>query len=256
MCRSTFAITHLEPLVIEERPPSEEPPTGFAPGTVAQVVDTDLVIRTAPGVGADSVILPGLLDPPALLYVMDGPVVADGLEWYEVIPSGIDYLPTGYPASGWVAAGSREGAPWIGAAQLDCPAPQDLLSVVSLSDAATLACYGAETLTLEGTWKGCSPAVLGGAGTPDLFFAQSCEITPDGLARDVIPNPGALEVVHEGDVALENDQVGMTVRVTGHFDDPLASECTYRTEPVPADLGILQCRAMFIATSAEAVPGT
>jgi hypothetical protein len=254
-CQSTFVITNLEPLDVDEPSatgaPAPGPSTGLLPHAVAQVIDTDLVIRTAPGVGPGSEMYPVLLDPPTLLYITDGPVSADGYDWYEVMPSGVDYLPTGYPLSGWVAAGGKDGAPWIGTAEIDCPSAADLLALVGLSDAATIACYGSDTLILEGVFDGCHPGSPEGPGAPSWLWSQRCVVIPAGLHTDVLPNPGTLAVRFEAHLGLREDQVGQTVRVTGHFDHTAARECTYQDEiAADSEYAVLPCRAQFVADSA------
>jgi hypothetical protein len=53
---------------------------------VLVVVTTDLVVRSEPGTHDGSRILPTRLNGPTLLYVVDGPVQADGYDWYLVQP--------------------------------------------------------------------------------------------------------------------------------------------------------------------------
>jgi hypothetical protein len=128
-CRSRFVITSLELLDLSEVPDPKD--AAFQAHGIAQVATTDLVVRSAPGVGADSEIHDWQLDARTLLYVFDGPVIADGYDWYQVMPSNVDYLPSPYGV-GWVATTSKEGEPWIGPAHPDCPAPT-LESVAALS---------------------------------------------------------------------------------------------------------------------------
>jgi hypothetical protein len=255
-CRSTFVVTRLEPLdqgAAETPAPSA---SAFAIDDIAQVVTTDLVVRTGPGIGPSSEIHPTALDAPALVYVIGGPVSADGYEWYEVIPANLDYLPTGYPGSGWVAARSREGEPWIGAVDVACPDPSSLLDVVSLSELGTIACLGSETVTLEGTFAGCMDTL---DGTPIIFaqgwpFGTLCMVTPDGLRSDVLLNPGELIVRSDGSVALSDADIGSRVRVTGHFDDAAARSCSFAGDaPVPPRFPVVLCRAQFVGTDLAAI---
>lgn len=252
-CRSTFVVTHLEPLEPPSQGAAETPApstSAFAIDDIAQVITTNLVVRTAPGIDPSSEIHPTVLDAPALVYVIGGPVSADDYEWYEVIPANLDYLPTVYPASGWVAAGSREGEPWIGGVDLACPDPSSLLDVVSLSELGTIACFGSETLTLEGTFAGCrdtaSEGIIFAQGWP---FGTLCTVTPDGLEPAVLPNPGDLIVHSDGGAALSDADIGSRLRVTGHFDDAAARSCSFAGDaPVPPRFPVVFCRAQFVGT--------
>jgi anti-sigma factor RsiW len=85
-------------------PPSTE---GFAAGSILEVVTSDLRVRTAPTVdNAISAKLEPLLDQGTQLRVIEGPVTADGYDWYHVQAIGL-------PHDGWVAAADHDGAPWI-----------------------------------------------------------------------------------------------------------------------------------------------
>jgi putative zinc finger protein len=92
--------------------PSESPtPTArlgdLAAGTVVDVVVTALRVRTAPTIdNSKSAKLDPLIGVGAQLEVLDGPVTADGYDWYLV-------QALGSPHRGWVAAADHDGEPWI-----------------------------------------------------------------------------------------------------------------------------------------------
>jgi hypothetical protein len=92
--------------------PSESPtPTArlgdLAAGTVVDVVVTALRVRTAPTIdNGKSAKLDPLIGVGAQLEVLDGPVAADGYDWYLV-------QALGSPHRGWVAAADHDGQPWI-----------------------------------------------------------------------------------------------------------------------------------------------
>jgi hypothetical protein len=87
--------------------PVATPSDAFAADTMVQVVVTDLRVRTAPTVdNTKSAKLDPLLGLGTKLRVIEGPVVADGYDWYLV--QAIDL-----PHRGWVAAADHDGAPWI-----------------------------------------------------------------------------------------------------------------------------------------------
>lgn len=84
-------------------------------GSVADVVVPDLRVRTAPTTdNSKSVKLDPLLGLGVRLQILDGPVTADGYDWYLV--QAIDL-----PHRGWVAASDHDGTPWI-EAHRDAPA--------------------------------------------------------------------------------------------------------------------------------------
>ena len=64
------------------------------------------MLRSAPGTGADSAILPGRLWPGTRFAILEGPVEASDYRWYRVQVGEL---------TGWAAAGSNEGVPWMAA---------------------------------------------------------------------------------------------------------------------------------------------
>ena len=99
--------------------PSATPkPGAFPAGSVVEVVVTGLRVRTAPTVDdAVSAKLEPLLGPGTQLQVIDGPVTADGYDWYLI-------QAIGFPHRGWVAVADHDGAPWVeDQAALSSPAP-------------------------------------------------------------------------------------------------------------------------------------
>jgi hypothetical protein len=84
--------------------PSGSPSAEGRPVTGQVVATEPLVLRSAPGTGADSTILPGRLWPGMRFAVREGPVEASDYRWYRVLVGELN---------GWAAAGSREGEPWL-----------------------------------------------------------------------------------------------------------------------------------------------
>ncbi len=85
-------------------------PRGLVRDAMAEVVvDGGVRVRSLPTVDAMSIKYEPLLSRGESLFVVDGPVTADGYDWYLVQAlQGIDRGPFG-----WVAAASREGETWI-----------------------------------------------------------------------------------------------------------------------------------------------
>ena len=70
-----------------------------------------LRVRTQPNVGDESIKRDPLLGPGTEVNIIDGPVAGSGYWWYEVL------LRPGIlrddVTEGWIAAGDRDGTPWI-----------------------------------------------------------------------------------------------------------------------------------------------
>ena len=192
-------------------------------------------------------------------YIADwGPVEADGLTWYPVRPFTADTLPD-VPAPiqdaeeefGWVAA-ADDNQPLIELVDPRCTDAEPTLEVLqSLEPWERLACYGNETLTIEGTF-GC-----GGCG--GLFpgtFEPEWLAAPGGfdlLSVDPQGRIGPFVVYFPPDV--ERLSGGEIVRLTGHFDDPAATECVVAPGDPPAGIdertAVLYCRERFVLEAVE-----
>lgn len=214
------------------------PPAGLGPDDVAQVVTTDLVVRSAPGTGDDSAIYQPLLTEPTLLYIVAGPVAASGYQWYLAQPFG---LPGPLPQPGWVAAAGRDGEAWIAPASVEC-GDQTTKGVIALPPEARLACYGDSPLTLEGRFGGCDLAI-GVRVSPVWLNARVCHLLPVPFSGGQV----AMRSPREIDIPTDT-----TVIVEGHFDDPAAQTCIYddpgEGPAPPAELVVFQCRTEFVAT--------
>ena len=104
-----------------------------------------LRVRSQPTVAESSAKLEPLLPAGVRLFVIEESVAADGYAWYHVLP-----VDPGYP-SGWVAAASRDGEPWIEAAPSECPSlPIEPLEMDSLGVYGGLACFGDNEIQLMG----------------------------------------------------------------------------------------------------------
>lgn len=211
---------------------------------IAEVVTTDLVVRSLPGTGPESQIYSPSLSAPTLLYVIDGPVAADGYDWYRVVPFEAFHSDQGIPSPGmgWVAAASKDGEAWIGPWTGSCPEPT-ADGLMYRPGFLALACFGDQELTLEGTFGECHDSSF---GTPS-WLAGYCVLVPFDYVGQLLPGfgfhlpPGTAE-----------PSAGQAVRVTGHYDHPAALTCEERpqgaNEPLPPEVVVLQCRASFVAT--------
>jgi hypothetical protein len=109
------------------------------------------------------------------------------------------------------------------------------------------ACYGDRTLTLDGTFDGCSlrdPITY----APDSMDHAACRLLPDPYEP---PDHGPLIVWFADAPSLER---GQRVRIEGHFNDPAAELCAPErdadAQPNPALL-VLACRAQFFGMTIE-----
>jgi len=233
-----------------------------APDEVSEVVTTDLVIRSAPGTGEDSEIYPGALDAPTFLFVVDGPVAASGYDWYLVHPFTLS-KPTAQDPPwrlGWVATKGRDGELWIAPANPGCPAA-NFQSVADLSSVGRLACYGSAPITIEADLVG-PDYIVPGVTSPGWLRDTGYFLVPLGTFD---PNEFRQPLLF---VHIRNDEPGhggildlpegTSVRVEGHFDDPVAQTCVRglypgedpasTPEPLNPESVVLGCRTEFVVT--------
>lgn len=119
---------------------------------MAKVVADAVVVREAPGRQSARVIQPCTGDggpcPPLLfgrtngiedVFIVDGPVAADGYDWY-LAASGTSLFPE---YIGWIPAGDAAG-PWVVPATPDCPQePIELVDVTYAAMSRLGSCHGA-----------------------------------------------------------------------------------------------------------------
>jgi hypothetical protein len=219
----------------------------FAASVVTILARDGLRVRSQPRISDDSRKLEPLLPLGSQLYVLGGPVSASGYVWYDVVPLTSRNLP-----SGWVASASRDGEPWIAAADFDCPPlPTDFRSLAALASGVGLVCFPRVPITVDARVLSCNCDMDGAWYTPSWFWLGSG-------GPNLLTEPGTTAVPSDpaGWFALNLDPmgehpdvlpVGQVVEVTGIFDHPAASGCT-RTEmdgqPVPSQ----GCRLAFAVT--------
>jgi hypothetical protein len=230
-----------------EPEPSPAPVTdpGLEAGDMAAVVTTDLVVRSAPAVRADSLIQPVTLSEPSVVYVIDGPLIADGYAWYLVDPARAHSALGDVPTAGWVAAGGPDGEAWIASHEPVCAEDLAVDAFIALAPQVALYCYAAQPLSVDGTVEDCGTIV--GLGRP---WSSACLLYVPGRDPSSIPD-GCVDVcapsVEIWFLGLSPPVSGDLVSVTGHFDDAAAQQCTdERGETTP--LAVHRCRLAFVAT--------
>lgn len=175
------------------------------------------------------------------VFIVEGPVAADGYAWYHVAPFDVGQ-------AGWVAAAALDGTPWLASHALSCPTPPlDGQAALDLSTYGGLVCFGGRDVQLLGDIR-CELADVDRvfSGPDWLRFDRHCEF--DLLGQ-------TMEVLDGGIPGLTMPLAGHAL-ITGHFDDPQAASCTYALDPPAPDpaLVVLNCRAMFVGTNLDLVP--
>jgi hypothetical protein len=230
--------------------------------SIGEVIVTDLVVRSAPGVGADSRILEQRLTEADLVYVIDGPVRADGYDWLLVAELATwDGL--GSPVQGWVAPASRDGEPWVLPTEPACPTEVsvDVLAEVPLP--LRLYCFGGQEVVLEGA--------LGFCGHGDPVIQEPAWLANYQCIFDALGRPaGSMErplLVHvPPDSGVPSwDGTPRPLRITGRFDHPAAQTCRFveGAELTMPDLEIelagpllrFQCRTGLVLQTARPIDG-
>ncbi len=245
-----------EPSVEPSQQPAGSPfvPDILGPDRIGHVLATDgLRVRTLPTVGEESERLEPTLDQGVTFYVVEGPVFADGYAWYQVDPYGGDAsLPFG-----WVAAGSREGVPWIENLFDGCDAVGLSIELLGTNPAQeNLYCYGGGRpmggdIELTGNLYCDFGDIEGVSSGPEwIEFDRFCDLREtdwnihDGISLRVW-GQAATSLLEQG------SPVDGQYTVVGHFDDPGASECQGAAfdgrPPDPAE-AVLTCRMAFVVT--------
>jgi hypothetical protein len=174
---------------------------------------------------------------------------------------------------GWIAAASRDGEIWLATAAVACSTDPSIADLARLGGAGALVCYGGRELQVR------------------AFRREACG---DGMTN-MIKSPGWIAWVFGGDRLLdrEADWIDETTNgiygrahpslldsgspyfgcgqggtgwfdVTGHFDDPVSSDCraiVFDIDPnggereVEPALSITECRQTFVYTELRPAPG-
>ena len=239
----------------------------LAPDTLAEVVSGRLRIRSAPRVADDSIKHEPLLDVGDRLLVLDGPVVANDYEWYEVMAWRPGNLYASWPV-GWVARGDHDGTPWVAARDDACPAGTITIEVVAgLHPPERVACFGDRPLSLRAYVSGSADAVACTAGAGVACTAGPAWLTDEGgwsaRADSLVETPSIggprLAIDPTGPVLASAIPAQGMVDLEGAFDHPAARDCTPGVagpdaQPLTAASARLSCRARFVVTGVRSDP--
>ena len=239
-CSRSFVLTSVRPAS-----------TALRTDSFARVVIPELNVRARPSTSAP-VLEEGHSDAPPTkikfgtasriddVYVLEGPVHADGYRWWlvsrtEYLNDGPDGdlitmpLPTPDPTHvGWVADGEGSDA-WLVPAESQCPPPPVETAEVTLkaaSWAVRFGCFSDQTLMFRG-W------------TDDGY-----SIFPDKRTMDDPDNHDRLDF-RRFPSTLAVPAPGQWLEITGRFDHPSSSTCEASE--------LLECRSTFTATQIVAL---
>jgi hypothetical protein len=219
-------------------------------------------MRSLPTIGPESERFEPLLNTGEHVYVIDGPVAADGYQWYQVLSLAGRESPL---RSGWLAVGSREGERWVRDVPLACRAPgelfEDFAALANLGSPGALACFRDEELRFLAQVTSCVCTASGPAVTPRWLASidrTTYRLTaPDWLTaarREIQPawDPAEFSTPGLSEPSLPNG----VYQVTGHYDHAAAATC--RVDP---DVGgdrlaqIGACRMTLVITAIEPFGG-
>lgn len=245
------------------RPASPTPDASATPGSSAQValgagtgatvVVDGLRVRSKPSVIDASVKYTPVLPSGSNLFVIDGPVVASGYDWWQVVPT--EFKGMSGPGYGWVAAASREGEPWIQAKALDCPAPPDDISALaSLSDGIALGCFARQSITVRVRLLSCGCEVDGPAWEPEwlgLIYDPVLLVDPAVTKAPAVQDWFVLHI--DPGAGIGQVSAGQVADVTGMFDHPAAADCLEPgIDDTPTEPSVA-CRFVFAVTDLRLV---
>jgi hypothetical protein len=236
--------------------------------TIAEVVSTNLRLRSQPRIADDSIKFEPFLTIGDQLFVVAGPVTATNHDWYQVAA----WRPSDRAATwpiGWVATADVNGTPWIGPGQTACPATPTIDELAGMSRYQALACYGKRTIALRALISGSEPADPCPAGAPEPCLGGPAWLAGTGGRTATVdtgpatgsPAPAGLAIARDpaGQVTQADLPAGRMARIEGAFDPQAAADC--RIEGAPASVStltvtdaILRCRSTFVVSSATPDP--
>ena len=241
-CRTTFVVSAAvaDPAFLSRQTAAATTTNGLRVRSVP-IVDDALSQRYEP-----------LLAAGTRLFVLDGPVIGSGYDWYRVL------VPTvvrsgGEPMLGWVAVASKTGEIWAKNLDLACPpaaAPVALAEIARLTSGAVtdggLACFGDVPVSTTGTISIACPGPDAGSTDPVAWLAAPARMTvrlsDGGVFVDARVHPDLA-----GRTSCDAGDPATRWVATGHFDDPDAPSCALASPTeATAALATWRCRAMFV----------
>jgi len=247
---------------------------------LAEILVDDLVLRSEPGTGT---IRLGQLPGGADAFVVAGPIIEDGFAWYQL--AAVDPFGAGcgsaQPAEslvcrdwfGWAAAGGKDGEDWLAPVEPACPAPGNPATMMALQPLERLTCFGSNSMTLRmyatgNPQGGCAPGNTLGmppgstftpawlAGCMAVVLQETESLYPAGVGMSVhiAPSLGSCDWQALGPTCPLAALHGRWIKITVHYDDPLAQTCAMHIPGSIAapDPEVVQCRAALVASAVSA----
>jgi hypothetical protein len=234
----------------------------------ARVTVDVLNVRTGPGLDAPQLVLPplgdglpgvalvGLTSGREHVFLVEGPLQADGLAWYQVGTMNTENMHDSGPLFvGWVASGDGTD-PWLVPEDLCPPAGPVELADLTYAQLDTpwaiyLGCFRDQVLTLRGWFPVLPPEFEIPYDTDGSCFAEPAFLVCGPYNKDIRTiemsffdprNTQRLDFTVDPAAGLGLPPRGQWIEITGAFDHPASQECG------PDAGGILVCRAVFVAT--------
>ncbi|HEY6569891.1 MAG TPA: hypothetical protein VIZ22_06360 [Candidatus Limnocylindrales bacterium] len=237
----------------------------YGPNAMARVEVDNLGVRSRPGLGPESRLLPKTLAAGSTVYIDAGPVSADGIDWYAVLWTDMESL------YGWVPS-IEVGAPTLTPLETECAPMKDWPAFVNLSFKERLVCYGDQPITISlrvRVTQDLSPDwsfACNWVNNSTVSLATPCVAEPRWLASFsgiVGIRPGEMEVMLAFDpTRLKRGDFPADYTwkvVTGTFAHPASASCRAIDPGTGADLlppaeAAIYCRSQFVVTKLEPVP--
>jgi hypothetical protein len=252
-CRSRFVVTRAVPAA-----------NLLVPGTAAVTVTDNLRVRSLPAVASESIRLSPLLDRGTRLFVLEGPQIGSGYDWYEVVVPSIEDTDTGLMV-GWVAVGGRTGERWVATEESACP-PASAITVTDLVG-LTASPHGDGGLICFGRHGEEGPASLRFEAAVDLACDESAPETLPGWLADrsasLVLGDGLSQfrAKADPDLGIPLDcagRGGTRFLVEGRFDHEDAQACEANpalgsAAAIDERVAAYRCRTRFVVTSLSLV---
>jgi hypothetical protein len=248
-------------------------PDGILPvGSIVEVVADGLRLRDEPS--TDGAVVATVAAGEVLYLVTNpntlGPVEGDGYQWYIGMhapgytgwpnnPPGFDD-PSGDPrVSGWFAAGNA-GESFVSLEPARCTDDEvTIQTLYGLTPWERLACLGDRQLTIEGTFGcgGCGGLAPGTFEPEWLTHPINFNILGPPWAEGHDASESLVLRVPPAVPQLDTAVAGSILRVVGHFNDAISTECEIAPggSEVPADDVAAEwyCREQFVVEAWESI---
>jgi hypothetical protein len=193
------------------------------------------------------------------LLLRDGPVAADGYDWYlAYFQRSIDQTQFG-PQSAWVAAGPSGQEPTLmEIGPLRCPVvPMSVALLGSMTDMARRDCLRDSSFEVHAVLEQCYMDGLHPFVEEPGWLGRFCPYLAYELGTSV-----AVAIHFPPSLLLPSGlSRGDVVRMVGHVNDPAADDCrlvpgpdgdpAYEASPVDQQQTLLTCRAQFVVSEIE-----